>query len=64
MKLVSDQAQLFIEQPRSYSAESHEAWWRLYRRMVPGWERYANPRFRQGIASLCLDPTGSPASKT
>jgi phenylalanine-4-hydroxylase len=48
--------QLYIHQPYElYSAENHEAWRRLYARMVPRWEKYANARFLQGIANLCLD---------
>ena len=39
-----------------YSPQEHETWRRLYRRMVPCWERYANPHFLRGLASLCLDP--------
>jgi phenylalanine-4-hydroxylase len=53
--------QLFIAQPyESYSDENHEAWRRLYARMFPRWERYANARFLQGIGSLCLDPNRIP----
>ncbi|MDX2151975.1 MAG: phenylalanine 4-monooxygenase [Bryobacteraceae bacterium] len=48
--------ELYIEQPyRLYSEENHEAWRRLYARMVPQWERYANEQFLRGIGSLCLD---------
>jgi len=48
---------LFIDQPYElYSAENHEAWARLYSRMGPRWQCYANPRFLEGIASLRLDP--------
>jgi phenylalanine-4-hydroxylase len=53
--------QLYIHQPYElYSPENHEAWRRLYERMVPRWERYANDRFMQGIANLCLDPDHVP----
>lgn len=48
---------LYISQPYElYSEENHEAWRRLYARMLPRWERYANHRFLEGVASLCLDP--------
>ncbi|MBV8817449.1 MAG: hypothetical protein JO022_03775, partial [Acidobacteriaceae bacterium] len=48
--------QLYIHQPYElYSEENHESWRRLYARMVPRWERYANRHFLKGIASLCLD---------
>lgn len=52
---------LYIHQPYElYSEDNHEAWRRLYARMVPRWERYANDRFKQGIANLCLDPERVP----
>lgn len=47
---------LYIEQPYElYSEENHEAWRRLYHRMIPKWERHANDHFLQGVRSLCLD---------
>lgn len=53
--------QLYIHQPYElYSEENHEAWRRLYARMVERWQRYANERFLQGIATLCLDPNAVP----
>ena len=53
--------QLYIEQPYElYSPENHEAWRRLYARMRPRWERYANEHFLEGIQSLCLDPDRIP----
>jgi phenylalanine-4-hydroxylase len=53
--------QLYIHQPYElYSEENHEAWRKLYSRMVPRWERYANPHFMQGIGSLCLNPDSVP----
>src|SRR5262249_53006179 len=53
--------QLFIEQPYDlYTEANHEAWTRLYQRMKPRWERYANPRFLEGISALCLDPDRIP----
>jgi phenylalanine-4-hydroxylase len=46
----------FIRQPYElYSAENHRTWGRLYRRMLPLWERHANPRFLAGLANLRLD---------
>jgi len=51
------QGRLFIHQPyEQYSQRNHDAWCRLYSRMLPRWERYANPAFQKGIQSLCLDP--------
>jgi len=53
--------QLYIRQPYElYSAENHEAWRRLYARMLEPWQRYANPHFLKGIANLCLDPNAVP----
>jgi phenylalanine-4-hydroxylase len=53
--------ELYIQQPYElYSAENHEAWRRLYARMEDRWQRYANPRFLEGIGSLCLDPRKVP----
>ncbi|HVW87317.1 MAG TPA: phenylalanine 4-monooxygenase [Bryobacteraceae bacterium] len=43
-----------------YTREDHEVWRRLYHRMIPSWERYANPHFLRGITSLCLDPDHIP----
>ena len=43
-----------------YSAENHEAWRRLYRRMVPCWEKFSNEHFLKGIRSLCLNPDRIP----
>jgi phenylalanine-4-hydroxylase len=48
---------LYIDQPYElYSEENHQAWQRLFARMQPRWERYANQHFLAGIHSLCLDP--------
>jgi phenylalanine-4-hydroxylase len=53
--------QLYIRQPYElYSEENHEAWRKLYARMAPRWQRYANEHFLKGIDSLCLDPTHVP----
>lgn len=53
--------ELYIYQPYDlYSAENHEAWRKLFARMQARWERYANPHFQKGIASLCLDPERVP----
>lgn len=48
--------QLNIDQPYSlYTAENHTAWHALYERMVPRWNRYANPHFLEGLETLHLD---------
>jgi phenylalanine-4-hydroxylase len=53
--------ELYIRQPYDlYSEENHEAWRRLYARLHPRWQRYANEHFLQGIDSLCLDPKRIP----
>jgi phenylalanine-4-hydroxylase len=55
------EGRLYIHQPYElYSAGNHEAWRRLYTRMEDRWQRYANPRFLQGIGNLCLDPRQVP----
>lgn len=47
--------QLYIEQPYElYSEENHEAWRRLYGRMLDRWQRYGNRHFLKGIENLCL----------
>jgi phenylalanine-4-hydroxylase len=46
---------LYIRQPyERYSAGNHETWRRLYSRLLPRWDQYANERFQAGIQSLCL----------
>lgn len=56
-----ERGQLYIEQPYDlYSEENHEAWRKLYNRMVPRWEKYANEHFMKGIENLCLDPNRVP----
>jgi phenylalanine-4-hydroxylase len=56
--LASD---LFIEQQyERYSAENQVAWQRLYARLQPRWEKFANHRFLKGIESLALSPDRIP----
>src|SRR5450432_4170037 len=46
---------LYISQAyEQYSEENHEAWRRLYARIRPRWEQFANPRFLEGIEALGL----------
>jgi len=53
--------ELYIRQPYElYSEANHDTWRRLYGRMRERWERYANPRFLEGIDSLCFDPERVP----
>jgi phenylalanine-4-hydroxylase len=55
------EGRLYIHQPYElYSEANHDAWHRLFTRMENRWRRYANPRFLQGIESLCLDPNRVP----
>ena len=55
------EGKLYIHQPYEYySPENHEAWRKLYSRMLPRWERYANKHFLKGINALCLDPERVP----
>lgn len=52
---------IFIEQPwELYSAENHAAWQKLFARLRPRWDKYANDHFLAGINALCLDPTRVP----
>ena len=53
--------EMYIEQPYElYSEANHEVWQRLYARMQDRWTRYANPRFLDGLATLCFEPTHVP----
>jgi phenylalanine-4-hydroxylase len=53
--------QVYIEQPYElYSEANHEAWRRLYARMLPRWHKYANEHFLKGIGSLMLSPDAVP----
>src|SRR3954470_20118349 len=50
-----DRGDLYISQPYElYSEENHESWRRLYSRIRPRWERYANDHFLRGIEALHL----------
>ena len=47
---------LYIEQPYElYSAENQDTWRRLYERIQPKWERFANQRFLGGQQKLRLN---------
>ena len=53
--------ELYIEQPFNlYSDENHETWRRLYARMRPRWERYANDHFLRGLEALNVSPDRIP----
>src|SRR3982751_1982327 len=58
---AQEEGRLYIHQPYElYSRANHDAWSKLFARMEDRWRRYANPRFLQGIDSLCLEPTRVP----
>src|SRR5437016_11980737 len=53
--------QLYIEQPyHLYSEDNQAAWRKLFARISPRWQRYANQHFLKGVRSLCLDPDHIP----
>lgn len=59
-----EEGHIFIDQPYDlYSEANHEAWRRLFARMQPRWDRYANNHFLAGINALCLDPARIPRLK-
>ncbi len=50
-----NRGELYISQPyEEYSEENHESWSRLFGRMRPRWERYANDHFLRGLELLGL----------
>jgi phenylalanine-4-hydroxylase len=52
---------VYIHQPYElYSAENHATWGRLLARMHDRWERFANPRFLEGMKKLHLPPDRVP----
>ena len=58
---AQQKGQRFIEQPYElYSEENQDTWRRLYATMLPLWEKYANPRFMEGVANLMLSPDAIP----
>ena len=64
VEAAQSHGELYIQQPYElYSEENHQAWRRLYARMLPRWERYANPHFQKGIDALSLDPNRVPNLK-
>src|SRR4051812_18071678 len=53
--------EIYIRQPYElYSEENQETWRRLYARIKPKWERYANAKFLEGVNNLALDPDHVP----
>lgn len=53
--------ELFIRQPYElYNDENQDTWRRLYARIKPRWEKYATPKFLEGVNNLALDPANIP----
>jgi len=51
----------YIEQPYElYSTENQQTWLSLYTRIKPRWEKYAHPKFLEGVNNLALDPLNVP----
>ena len=58
---AQDNGELYIEQPYElYSEENHDTWRRLYKTILPKWDKYANDRFMGGVESLGLKPDAIP----
>src|ERR1035441_7836203 len=56
-----NRGELYIEQAYDlYSDENHETWRKLYARMQPRWERYANDHFLRGLEALNVSPDRIP----
>ena len=55
VEAARDRGELYISQAYElYSEENQESWRRLYERIRPRWERYANDHFLGGIEALHL----------
>lgn len=53
--------ELYIRQPYElYTEENHESWRSLYRRILPRWEKFAHPKFLEGVRNVALDPLHIP----
>lgn len=53
--------QIYITQPYElYSEENQQTWRQLYARIRPRWEKYAHPKFLEGVRNLALDPNHIP----
>lgn len=56
-----ERGDLYITQAYDlYSEENYEAWRKLYQRIRPRWEQYANDHFLRGIEALELPPDRVP----
>jgi len=55
------QGEIYVRQPYElYSTENQDTWRRLFARIKPMWQKYANPKFLQGVDNLALDPNAVP----
>src|SRR4051812_31645135 len=55
VEAARNRGELYISQPYDqYSESNHESWTRLFARMQPRWERYANDQFLHGVEVLAL----------
>jgi len=55
VEAARDRGELYISQPyEQYSDQNHASWHKLFTRMQPRWERYANDHFLHGIDVLDL----------
>lgn len=58
---AKSRGEMYIRQPYElYSEDNQEAWRRLYARIKPRWERYAVPKFLEGVNKLALPPDRIP----
>src|SRR4051812_21569510 len=56
-----ERGELYISQPYDqYCEENHESWRRLFSRIRPRWETYANSHFLHGLDTLDLPPDRIP----
>src|ERR1700720_4694428 len=61
IEAAQERGEIYIHQAYElYSEENHEAWRRLFARMRPRWEQYANPHFLRGVEVLQLPPDRIP----
>jgi phenylalanine-4-hydroxylase len=52
---------VYIRQPYElYSDDNQDTWRRLYARIRSRWDKYAHPKFLEGVNNLALDPNAVP----
>ncbi|MBI3832619.1 MAG: phenylalanine 4-monooxygenase [Planctomycetes bacterium] len=58
---VRGKGEIYIGQPYElYSEENQDTWRRLFARIKPKWQKYANPKFMEGVNNLAMDPNAVP----